>query len=175
MSKNAYFGIDFKKHDHAHPLTDITSLDFWEVDYRFLTNRISSKGLVYPGSSGLSKNESVSLSSLAAHKSRPNIWLASDGLAKSFYSTIMTDLGQSGAGPNILLNDTALEYFTHNFTEMFDNIANAIPGPGIKSYAEAKTETGSLGTTPSVFFAKVPVPGASTEIDWLAAYLDHRS
>ena len=31
---------------------------------------------------------------------------------------------------------------------------NTVPGPGIKSYAEAKDETGSLGTKPAVIFAR---------------------
>lgn len=145
---------DFKRHNPADPVQDITSLDFWDVDYRFLTNKISSDCLLFPGNSGLKQNETLSISNLAAHKCRPNIWLATDGFVKSFYSSIMTDLGQTAPGPNILLNETALEFYTRNFTDMFNYKANAIPGPGTKSYAETKGETGSLGTTPAVISSK---------------------
>ncbi|SLM36729.1 hypothetical protein LPUS_06386 [Lasallia pustulata] len=145
---------DFKRHNPADPVQDVTNFDFWDVNYRFLTNEISSAGLLFPGNSGLKDNEPLSISNLAAYKSRPNIWLSTDGLVKSFYSTIMTDLGQTAPGPNILLNETALDFYTRNFTDMFNHIANAIPGPGIKSYAETKGETGSLGTTPAMFGAK---------------------
>ncbi len=152
--------LDFKRHNPADPVQDITSPEFWEVDYRFLTTRISSEGLLFPGNSGLKENETLSISNLAANKCRPNIWLSTDGLVKSFYSAIMTDLGQIAPNCNILLNDTALDFYTRNFTDMFNNIANAIPGPGIKSYAEAKGETGSLGTTPAVittmYLCKMP-------------------
>jgi len=102
----------------------------------------------------LKDNETLSISNLAAIGTRPNIWLSSDGLAKSFYSTIMTDLGQIAPTSNILLNETALDFYTRNFTDMFTHIANAIPGPGTQSYAEAKGDTGSLGTTPAVNFTK---------------------
>lgn len=146
--------IDLKRHDPAHPVQDIVDLGFWEVDYRFLTNKISSDGILFPGNSGLPGDEALSIANLATNKCRPNIWLSTDGLAKSFYSTIMTDLGQTTTGPNILLNETALDYYTRNFTDMFSHIANAIPGPGTKSYAEAKNDVGSLGTTPAVITTK---------------------
>ncbi|KAA6408587.1 MAG: hypothetical protein FRX48_07669 [Lasallia pustulata] len=155
--------IYFKRHNLADPVQDVINLDFWDVNYRFLTNEISSAGLLFPGNSGLKDNEPLSISNLAAYKSRPNIWLSTDGLVKSFYSTIMTDLGQTAPGPNVLLNETALDFYTCNFTDMFNHIANAIPGPGIKSYAETKGETGSLGTTPAMFGAKCRVYAVAVE------------
>ncbi|KAK3171713.1 hypothetical protein OEA41_003797 [Lepraria neglecta] len=146
--------MDFKRHNPADPVQDITDHHFWDVDFRFLTNEVSSNGLIFSCESAKKGDEPLSISDLAAQECRPNVWLSTDGLVKSFYSTIMTDLGQTAPGPNTLLNETALEFYTHNFTDMFTHIANAIPGPGIQSYADGKDQTGSLGTTSSVVFTK---------------------
>lgn len=71
----------------------------------------------------------------------------------------MTDLGQtSPALPNILTNATTLQRFTANFSLILDpnlaNVANAPPGPALADYDTLKSETGPLGTTPSVISTK---------------------
>ncbi len=94
------------------------------------------------------------VSNLASNNASPNVWLASDGLAKSFYSTIMTDLGQTTATPNILLNATVLQYFTQNFTYMQKDIVNAVPGPAKDSYEALKDQTGALNASAAVISTK---------------------
>ena len=112
------------------------------------------------GGSGISgydpgdHNYAITVSNLASNNASPNIWLPSDSLAKSFYSTIMTDLGQITATPNILLNATALQFFTQNITFMQDQKINAIPGPANDSYEALKDQTGPLNMTPSVISTK---------------------
>ncbi len=94
------------------------------------------------------------VSDLASSNAAPNIWLASDSLAKSFYSTILTDLGQTSTVPNILLNATTLQYFTQNFTSMQNYTPNAQPGPARDSYEALKDQTGPLNTSTAVISTK---------------------
>ena len=79
-----------------------------------------------------------------------NIWLAADGLAKLFYSTIMTDFGQVTVRPNILLNATALQYFSQNFTAMGKKVLSTYASPASDSYEALKEQTGPLNTSASV-------------------------
>ena len=120
------------------------------VDAENTTWGASGVGGYYPGDN----NYLPTVSNLASNNATPNIWLVSDSLAKSFHSTIMTDLGQVTAAPNILLNATALQIFTQNFTYMQGQKVNAIPGPANDSYEALKDKTGHLGTTPAVFSTK---------------------
>ena len=107
----------------------------------------------------------ASVSNLASNSASPNVWLASYSLAKSFYSTIMTDLGQTTTTPNILLNETALQYFTQNFTTMESTyikstLVNAVPGQANDSYDALKDQTGPLNPSVAVistkYFCQVP-------------------
>lgn len=68
----------------------------------------------------------------------------------------MTDLGQTTATPNILLNATALQYFTQNFTAMQkqNDTLGAKPGPANDSYEALKDHTGSLNTSTAVISTK---------------------
>lgn len=84
----------------------------------------------------------------------PNVWLAADSLAKSFYSTILIDLGQTTATPNILTNATALQYFSQNITYMQRQIVNAIPGPANDSYEALKDQMGPLSMYAAVISTK---------------------
>ena len=136
-------------------------LAFWDVDYRWLTNTdIAAEGETW-GGSGVNvltppsdNKHTHTVSDLASSNASPNIWLASDSLVKSFYSTIMTDLGQTTMVPNILLNATALQHFTQNFTSMQNNTPNAQPGPARDSYEVLKDQTGPLNTSTAVISTK---------------------
>lgn len=83
-----------------------------------------------------------------------NIWLPADGLAKSIFSTILVDLGQPFARPNILADADTLQFFTRNFTEMMKTKANAQPGPAQQSFEALRDEIGPLEITPSVISTK---------------------
>lgn len=151
---------DFSQSDPNDPIQDIADLDFWNVDYRFMTNVVvdeedetfagSGISILWPGSN----NYTSTVSNLAANNASPNVWLASDSLAKSFYSTIMTDLGQTSATPNILLNAKLLQYFTLNFTYMQNLGLDAIPGPANDSYEALKYQTGPLNASAAIISTK---------------------
>lgn len=157
---DSIYTSDFSQPNASSPVQDISDLGFWDVDYRFMTNTMvvneqntfhgSWVGIFYPGE----HHYSPSVSNLASNNASPNIWIASDSLAKSYYSTIMTDLGQTTAAPNILLNETALHYFTRNFTYMQNHTVNAQPGPANDSYETLKDQTGPLNTSAAVISTK---------------------
>jgi hypothetical protein len=132
--------------------TDITNLDYFNVDYRFLIDKtLGNFGILFPGDNDFP----TTISNLDFHETYPNIWVSADSLAKSFYSTIMTDLGQvSSTSSNILTNATTLQYFTSNFSLILRHIANAQPGPAIQDFNTLKSQTGPLNVTPSVIFSK---------------------
>ncbi|KAK7894179.1 hypothetical protein LTR67_005937 [Exophiala xenobiotica] len=140
------------------PLQDITDLRFFNIDYRYITNTVVEDEADSWGGAGVDilapGSEKQTVSSLAFSDTSPNVWIASDSLAKSFYSTIMTDLGQISAGPNILTNATTLQYFTKNITDMQKFTLNAIPGPATDSYDALKAQTGPLQTSASVISTK---------------------
>ena len=133
-------------------VTNITQLNFFEVDFRFIVDKGQGDfDIIYPGSYG-QYDHYTSIANLINEESYPNIWEAADVLAKAAYSTVLTDLGQVSASPNILTDSEYLTYFTSNFSEARHEIANAYPGPATQAYG---TEgTGSLGTTPSVISTK---------------------
>ena len=47
----------------------------------------------------------------------PDIWIPADSISKALYFTVLADLGQQSY-PNLLVNQTLLEYFTTNFTNI---------------------------------------------------------
>ena len=47
----------------------------------------------------------------------PHIWIPADSISKALYFTVLADLGQQ-AQPNLLANQSLLEYFTNNFTNI---------------------------------------------------------
>ena len=145
---------EFTQPDTSSPIQDISDLNFFNIDYRFISNAIPVT-VFWPGK----YIYTATVSNLASNTASPNVWLASDSLAKSFYSTIMTDLGQTTATPNILLNETALQYFTQNFTTMVSTymkstFVNAVPGPANDSYDALKDQTGPLKTSVAVISTK---------------------
>ena len=152
----------FTQPDASNPIQDISDLNFFEINYRFLTFTIpegtKTDHTQVPGGGtnfwpGVN-NYTASVSNLSSNNAPPNVWLASDSLAKSFYSTVMTDLGQTTATPNILLNETALQYFTQNFTTMQSTFVNAAPGPANDSYDALKYQTGPLNNSVAVISTK---------------------
>jgi len=145
---------------YFHPdkalISDITNLDYFDIDYRFIQDKgLGDFAVIFPGDNDFD----TSLSNLSYHQTYPNIWIPADSVVKSFYSTILTDLGQvASASPNILTSATTLQHFTANFSMILDpnqdNIANAYPGPALQDYDKLKSQTGPLGTTTSVIFSK---------------------
>lgn len=123
---------------------DIKSLQFFNINYRFIVD------LGYGSFQVIAPGENPTVAKLDQDRVYPNVWIIADSLAKSTYSTILTDLGQA-AEPNLLTNAEDLEYFTRNFSTVWQHRANADPGPeaGV-DYDTAKNETGPLGITPSV-------------------------
>ncbi|MCJ1375102.1 hypothetical protein MMC20_006336 [Loxospora ochrophaea] len=128
-------------------LSDITQLSFFEVNYRFIIDQGGGDfSVIYPGL----YNQSFSIADLDSIHAYPNIWIQVDSLAKSTYSTILTDLGQVFSTPNILTDTNTLQYFTSNFSLALQHTANAAPGPATQDYDTLQATTGPLGTTPSV-------------------------
>jgi hypothetical protein len=131
--------------------TDITDLSFFEIGYQFVVDYgLGQTYIIFAGE----YNNTSSVSDLNAANAYPNIWIQGDSLAKSTYSTILTDLGQISSKTNILADAKLLQYFTSNFSLALEHIANAIPGPATQDYDTLKANTGPLGTTPSVISTK---------------------
>jgi hypothetical protein len=133
-------------------VSNITDSNFFEVDFRFVADE--GKGnytLIAPNTYG-QYEDYTRLPTLISGSVYPNIWESADYLAKSAYSTVLTDLGQVSATPNILTDPEYLSFFTLNFTEAKRNISNAYPGPTDTPYGTSGT--GTLGTTPSVISTK---------------------
>jgi hypothetical protein len=137
--------ISFTRNNSS--ISDITDPSFFEVDYRFIVD-IGQGDLfiIHPGL----YNQSSSIANLNSINAYPNIWIQVDSLAKSIYSTILTDFGQASSTPNILTDGDTLQYFTSNFSLALQHIANAAPGPATQDYDTLKATTGPLGMTPSV-------------------------
>jgi hypothetical protein len=139
--------ISFTRNNNSNSISDITHLGFFEVDYRFIVDQgLGNFSVIWPGL----YNESSSVANLNSINAYPNIWIQVDSLAKSTYSTILTDLGQASSTPNILTDGDTLQYFTSNFSLALQHIANAAPGPATQEYDTLKATTGPLGMTPSV-------------------------
>ena len=129
--------------------TDITDLDFFKVDYRYVVDKGQGDfDVIYPGSYG--RYEDYTRGSILVEEAvYPNIWQEVDVLAKAAYSTVLTDLGQVNAVPNILNNRDLLKYFTGNFSTAMRHIANARPGPSTLQYGPFDASY-TLDLTPSV-------------------------
>lgn len=97
---------------------DITSLDYLEVGFRGLVPKTDYglRAMTFDYSS--SYIDGVPISELADGHTYPDIWIPADTMAKSFESTILTDLGQADAQPNILTSPDLLQDFTTNFTQI---------------------------------------------------------
>lgn len=144
--------LDFRHQD----IDDIKNLDFWSVDSRFITSAGNKNPVPYWNGEGVGTYSiQGNLSSLASGDIRSSLdldslWIPSDSLAKSLYSTILVDLGQINAHPNILTDEDALHFFSKDFVAMQQHSANAHPGPAQDSYNALKAQTGPLEVSPSV-------------------------
>ena len=142
----------FKRSPEASNSDDISSLDFFDVSYRFVQDLPGQAPFPFgPANSNYHK-----VSVLDSTSTYPNIWVPADSLAKALYSTILTDLGQTTASPNILTDPLLLQSFTSSFPSILNYIssANVHPGPALQDFHTLKSSTGDLGTTPSVIFTK---------------------
>lgn len=75
-------------------------------------------------------------------------WAAAEKLAKSAYSTVLVDLGQSEPS-NLLLDGEALQKFTADFNAT----GELTTGPGRRPYVYSPNDDKRLNTTPAVIQA----------------------
>ncbi|KIX92517.1 uncharacterized protein Z520_11837 [Fonsecaea multimorphosa CBS 102226] len=138
-------------------LTDLTyynSSVFWITNITGLTGEYWVDPLMNPNDPA-----SFSFATLWGRQAAPaGLWIAADSLAKSFQSTILTDLGQNSAHDNILNEPTLLQHFTANFSSIISQNNNSpgalnvgpTPGPAQTDYESFKASTGPIGVAPSV-------------------------
>lgn len=144
---------------------DITDPHFFSMEWRFIVDfgagyfnviSPSTDGMHYP-------------SDLQDQDVYPQIWTRTDKLAKSVWSTVLIDLGQTKPS-NLLLDPSKLHDFTSDFDEAHQNLANAHPGPEMYTFNTSTNSTGPLGTTPSVINARylcnVPRRKAASTLAW---------
>lgn len=125
----------------------ITDLAFFDLDYQFIKIRPGlANGYVLPPD-----GSPADIGRLDADGVFPNIWITADTLAKAAYSAVLTDLGQTNAAHNLLVDPEQLERFTANFSHWNEHTANARPGPFVQSYTALQNTTGPLTVMPSVF------------------------
>ena len=140
-------------------MRDLTNLDYFQVDYRFIIDTDDPPGasdVIFPGTYDPEYKKGTVTSFLITTSAYPNIWRAADSLAKSAYSTILADLGQVQASPNILTNPVVLQHFTSNFGQLKlgRDFANAQPGPAREDYSSLQSTTGPLIVKSSTINAK---------------------
>ncbi|KAF3023600.1 hypothetical protein E8E14_012112 [Neopestalotiopsis sp. 37M] len=144
----------------------INDLDFFDLDYRFYTetNEGRTFSVIFPNS----QTEMTSVANLDRLETYPNVWIAADSLAKSAYSTIMADLGQTSSQPSIFADTTTLEYFSQNISFVTQNYINTYPGPADKPFDSAKDANITLTFPPSVisatYFCQVPQLKSATNL-----------
>lgn len=138
--------LDFVPQTSVGNITNITFLEL--VDYHFVDEDYKILAL--------KNNPRPSLNDLIDNKTYPDIWLAANCFAKSAYSVVLADLGQTHL-LNILVDELALEYYTAEFLRFLakgGNEGNAIPGPAKEPYATLKSSTGELKIVDLVIFTK---------------------
>lgn len=103
----------------TNEVDDIESLDFFTPDCYFVP--FGSTGVetevLYCGTgdtvAGLASGDNTA----GGPPPLPDIWIPADSISKALYFTVLTDLGQHSQ-PNLLVNQSLLEYFTQNFTNI---------------------------------------------------------
>lgn len=137
------------------PDVDLSSKEFFNIHYHFIEKTDESANVnIY--ANPLDKNTLQKITD--AHNDlniRLLIWDDVDRYGKSFYSTVLADLGQQNK-PNILTsNDTdLLEEYTANIAG-FSHKLNAVMGPATSSYNETSQENfGPLEITPSTIHSQ---------------------
>ncbi|KAF8850759.1 hypothetical protein BDZ45DRAFT_184966 [Acephala macrosclerotiorum] len=124
---------------------DITSLDFFNFTFNFQSN---TGGLYFPGT------WEIQPISAWVNGPGPDIGLEVDGFAKSFYSAVLVDLGQT-TGPNALTNATALQHLLrqeNNTMFLPWESTNILGQPTDKAYELFSNHIGPLGTTPATIY-----------------------
>lgn len=126
--------------------TDLINLNFFDVLFRFIA----------PTPNNLwSFDDGESMPNISSNSSKMDFWSSVDTFAKSFYSTVLTDLGQTSSHPNILTDAILLEHFTTNFSSITSkqmSRGSSIPEPASEPFNSLNT-TGTLGINPSVLAA----------------------
>lgn len=97
-------------------------------------------------------------------------WAPAEKLAKSMWSTVLVDLGQSKPS-NILLDDAKLQKFTSDFDQFDKHKLNIKRGPATHPYNSSLNLTGPLGTTPAMintaYTCNVPQRKSAGVLVWL--------
>lgn len=153
---NSAFGIEqgFANFYRNSEQNDIAELDFFDVQFQF--NGLIDGTYFY----GTNSAKALIEDSSVAGTGGPPIWLQADRLAKSMYSAVLTDLGQTNVpkSSNIVLSPDTLQTYSQNFSALH-NMGNIIGVPiGIRTeiadgtYDSLKDtiELGPLQVTPSV-------------------------
>ncbi|RFU29263.1 hypothetical protein B7463_g7063, partial [Scytalidium lignicola] len=121
--------------------TNISSQSFFSLNYHFMSE------ISPPTDITITANSSVTPAQLlAGNGTNPpaNIWNLVDIYAKSFYSTVLADLGQTSANtkPNILTESH--RELLQNYTSVFENMparCNAANGPATLSFEDESRRT----------------------------------
>ncbi len=134
-------------------------MDFFTPEYDFITQQVFDDGTLgapeccmNPGSAKLGST----LSEYVKNEAYPYIWVQADTFAKSFYSTVLADLGQNST-ETFVSNGNLLQQNTNfrnmgNYTDVETTWLKA--GPARKSYNDLKDSTGSLSIKPSTIYAQ---------------------
>ncbi|QIW95658.1 hypothetical protein AMS68_001176 [Peltaster fructicola] len=135
-------------------VADIKDLTYFNLLYRWITVMDRNQEKFTYG------NNTDNPATLLAGKVIPNIWIEADTMAKAFYSTMMTDLGQVNARQNILADADLLTYFTANLGKT--ETSSGQPWGPMRGQYNAKNSTiGPLEVKPSIltmdYLCQVPV------------------
>ena len=135
---------------------DISSLEFFNITYTYMV----SKG-AHPTELTLQSEPIGSVGHyLRRGHFKDQILQPIDSLAKSMYSAVLTDLGQTQVSTlsNIVANATTLQYFSQNISEaQFLSDTLSLPQVESQDYDTIQSSarpTGPLGLTPSVVSTK---------------------
>ena len=133
-------------------IQDIQSLDFWDVGCVLVPFSAFVRGETYDQDWC-----GVNTMSALVHGASflRDIWMPADSLTKAFYSTVLTDLGQTDSRPNVLVDADLLPYYTRNFTNITKDRLSMHIKPesklGIRGFSAFYNIEDVLGALPSVF------------------------
>lgn len=126
--------------------TDLINLNFFDVLFRFIA----------PTPDNLwGFDDGESMPNISSNSFKMDFWSSVDTFAKSFYSTVLTDLGQTSSHPNILTDAILLEHFTTNFSSIIStqmSRGSSVPEPAQEPF-NTLNATETLGINPSVLAA----------------------
>lgn len=144
------------------PNANFSSMDFFNVHYHFIEPTEEDETVnIY---TNFKNDTPITLKDMETYHDSITlqIWGKVDRYGKSFYSTVLADLGQ-GKAPNILLPDSTdlLKEYTAGFTN-FTTDLNAVMGPANSSYADSSSRTDlgpleiSQSTIQSQYLCQIP-------------------